>query len=114
LWKRIQSRQKGATVSADEWWEMVTAWKQSGKTRKVWCQEHDVSQESLRRWSKRLRRMEMNAPLVQIDKRVCVAAQSPLVRLRIVANGDVELVGEFSEKVLRRVIRLARETDRVY
>ena len=56
----------------------------------------------------------MNAPLVQIDKRVCVAAQSPLVRLRIVANGDVELVGEFSEKVLRRVIRLARETDRVY
>jgi hypothetical protein len=105
---------KGRHRSADEWREMVTAWKQSGKTRKVWCYEHGVSQESLRRWTKRLRRMEMNAPLVQIDKRVCAAAQSPLVRLRIVANGDVELVGEFSEEVLRRVLRLARETVHVY
>jgi hypothetical protein len=58
-------------------------------------------------------RTEMNALLVQIDKRVCPAAQSSLVRFRIVANGDVELVKEFREEVLRRVIRLARETDHV-
>jgi len=108
-----QVARTGRHRSADEWQELVTAWKRSGKTRALWCQEQGVSAESLRRWGKRLRRMEGNAPLVQIDSRVCAAAQS-LMRLRIVANGDVELVGEFSEEVLRRVIRLAREAAYVY
>jgi len=105
---------KGCHRSAGEWQELVSAWKESGKSRRLWCQEQGVSPESLRRWGKRLRRTEIDAPLVQIDSRVCAAAQSSLVRLRIVANGDVELVGEFSEDILRRVIRLAREAAHVY
>ena len=105
---------KGRHRSSDEWRELVEAWRQSGKTRKVWCQEQGVSQESLRRWGKRLRRTEIDAPLVQIDSRIFAAAHSSPMRLRIATNGDVELVGEFSEDVFRRVIRLAREAAHVY
>jgi len=105
---------KGRHRSAAEWQKLVTAWKESGKIRRVWCQEQGISSESLRRWGKRLRRTEIEAPLVQIDNRVWAAAQSSLVRLRIMANGEVELVGEFSEDILRRVVRLAREAADVY
>ena len=105
---RIRQRHR----SADEWRELVAAWKQSGKTRDVWCREQGVGRESLRRWTKRLRRTEANTPLVQIGKDVSAAAQVPM-QLRVLANGDVELVGAFSEEVLRRVLRLAREAAHV-
>ena len=105
---------KGRHRSSDEWRELVEAWRQSGKTRKVWCHEHGVSEESLRRWGKRLRRMEIDAPLVQIDSRIFAAAHSSPMRLRVATNGEVELAGEFSEDILRRVIRLAREAAHVY
>ncbi len=95
--------------SADEWRELLWAWKRSGKTREVWCREQGIGRESLRRWTKRLRRAEMNAPLVEISNSVSAAAKSPAVRLRILVNGAVELIGEFSEDILRRVVRLARE-----
>ncbi len=99
--------------SADEWRELIAAWKQSGKTRVIWCREQGIGRESLRRWVKRLRKTELNAPLVQIDSRVSAATQSSPLRLRILANGDVELVGELSEEILRRVLRLTRETAHV-
>jgi len=107
----VKTRQRHR--SADEWSELVSAWKRSGKTREVWCREQGVGRESLRRWAKRLRRTERNAPLVQIDSRVSAGVQSPPLRLRILTNGEVELVGELSEEILRRVLRLAREATHV-
>jgi len=99
--------------SASEWREMVSAWKDSGKTREIWCREQGVGYESLRRWTKRLRRAEIGAPLVEICNGVSAATTSPALRLRILTNGEVELVGEFSEDILRRVLRLARESAHV-
>ena len=106
---RVRQRHR----SAGEWHGLLTAWKQSGKTREVWCREQGVSRESLRRWTKRLNRSDTNAPLVEVGTGSSVVAQLPAMHLRIRPNGDVELLGEFNEELLRRVLRVAREASHV-
>jgi hypothetical protein len=98
--------------SAEEWGALVTAWKQSGETRELWCREQGVGKESLRRWTKRLRGMDTSGAFVQIQNAAVVDNYPPL-HLRIRVNGDVELIGEFSEEILRRVLRVAREAMHV-
>jgi hypothetical protein len=95
--------------SEDEWRELVSAWKQSGKTRDHWCRENGVGKESLRRWTKRLRGTSADVSMVEIKGVVPVAAKSAPMHLRIFACGDVELLGEFSEDLFRQVLRVARE-----
>ena len=106
---RVRQRHR----SAEEWRGLLTAWKQSGKTRELWCREHGVSKESLRRWTKRLNRSDANASLVEVGTVPSVAGALPALRLCIRSNGDVELVGEFDEDILRRVLRVAREASHV-
>jgi len=106
---KVRQRHRSAT----EWRELVSRWKDSGKTRELWCREQGVGRESLRRWTKRLRSAEISAPLVEICTSVSAGATSPTLRLRILTSGEVELVGEFSEDILRRVLRLAREAAHV-
>jgi hypothetical protein len=62
---------------------------------------------------KRLRGTDTDASFVQIERAVPVAANSAPMHLRILASGDVELPGEFSEEVLRQVLRVAREAAHV-
>ncbi len=99
--------------SADEWRVLLTTWKQSGKTREVWCREQGVSTESLRRWTKRLNRTDTNASLVELRTAGSEVASLPALRLCIRPNGDVELLSEFDEEILRRVLRVAREASHV-
>ena len=99
--------------SAEEWRGLLTAWKQSGKTREVWCREQGVSTESLRRWTKRLNRADTNAALVEVRASAPTIAPLPALHLRIRPNGDVELLGEFNDDTLRRVLRVAREATHV-
>ena len=106
-------RAKQRHRSAEEWRTLVAAWKQSGKTREQWCREQGVGKESLRRWTKRLRGRETSAAFVEIKGGVPVVDKCPALHLRIRVNGDVELIGEFSEEILRGVLRVAREAAHV-
>jgi hypothetical protein len=106
---RVKQRHR----SAEEWRVLVTEWKQSGKTRHQWCREQGVGKESLRRWTKRLRGTDESAAFVQIKEGVSVGEKCAALHLRIRVNGDVELIGEFSEKILRGVLRVAREAAHV-
>ena len=99
--------------SADEWRELLAAWRQSGKTREAWCREQGVSKESLRRWTKRLNRSETNPSLVELRTSASEVASLPALRLCIRPNGEVELLSEFDEEILRRVLRVAREASHV-
>jgi hypothetical protein len=88
---------------------LVTAWKQNGKARELWCREQGVGKESLRRWTKRLRGTDTSAAFVQIKGGVSVVDTYQPLHLRIRANGDVGLIGAFSEEILRRVLHVARD-----
>ncbi len=107
----VKTRQRHR--SAEEWRALVVAWKQSGKTRENWCREQGVGKESLRRWTKRLRGTEPSAALVEIQRGVASVGTHSALHLRIRVNGDVELLGEFSEEILRRVLRVVREVAHV-
>lgn len=106
---QIPVKTKQRHRSAEEWRGVVSAWKQSGKTRELWCRENDVGKESLRRWTKRLRGMDIDVSMVQVMGSAAVATKYSPIRLLILASGEVELLGEFSEELLRRVLRVVRE-----
>jgi hypothetical protein len=107
---QVPVRTKQQHRSAVEWRQLVSVWKQSGKPPELWCRENGVGKESLRRWTKRLRGTDKDVAFVQIEKAVPVAVKSAPMRLRILARGEVELVGEFDDELLRRVLRAARES----
>ena len=95
--------------SASEWRVLVEGWRSSGKTRDEWCREQGVGRESLRRWTKRLRRTDTEPGLVELRRDAVGLQKSITAHVRIMASGDIELLGEFSDEVLRRVLRIARE-----
>jgi len=95
--------------SAEEWREVVSAWKQSGKTRELWCREQGVGRESLRRWTKRLRGTDKEVLFVEVERSASVHPMARTSHLRILARGEVELIGEFDDELLRRVLRVVRE-----
>ena len=95
--------------SASEWRVLVEGWRASGKTRDEWCREQGVGRESLRRWSKRLRRTDAEPGLVELRRETIGPQKSIAAHVRILSNGDIELIGEFSDEVLRRVLSIVRE-----
>jgi hypothetical protein len=99
--------------SAEEWRKLVSSWKQSGKTRELWCRENGVGQESLRRWTKRLRGTDAAVAMVQIVEAIPATVKSTPMHLRVLANGDVELLGAFDDGLLRQVLRIVRESNDV-
>jgi len=99
--------------SAAEWRDLVSAWKQSGKTAELWCRENGVGRESLRRWSKRLRGTDKNVSFVEIKRSTAVHPKVTTTLLRVLASGEVELLGEFNDELLRRVLCVVREAARV-
>jgi len=107
----VQTKQRHR--SAEEWRQLVSDWKQSGKTRELWCRENKVGTESLRRWTKRLRGTRTEVSFVEIEGAVPITSKSAPMHLRILVNGDVELLGEFSDELLRRVLRVARDAIHV-
>jgi hypothetical protein len=88
---------------------LLAVWKRSGKTREILCREQGVGKESLRRWTKRLRGTDPKVPLVQITGVASVAAKAVPIHLRVLVSGEVQILGEFSEELLRRVLRVMRE-----
>ena len=95
--------------SASEWRVLVKGWGSSGKTRDEWCREQGIGRESLRRWTKRLRRTDAEPVLVELRRDAVGPQKSITAHVRILANGDIELIGEFGEELLRRVLRIVRE-----
>jgi hypothetical protein len=99
--------------SASEWRVLVEEWRASGKTRDVWCREQGVGRESLRRWTKRLRATDVDPQLVELHRNSIGQRAPKAGHLRILASGDVELFGEISDELLRRVLRVVREAVHV-
>ncbi len=96
--------------SADEWRQLVSAWKASGKTRRDWCTGQGLSTESLRRWTKRLSGTESKVSLVEIDHRGTHSEAIGETFIRITRDGDIELSGHIGEELLRTVLRVVRES----
>jgi hypothetical protein len=101
-------RQKRRSIS--EWRLMLEEWHASGKTADVWCKERGIGRESLRRWGKRLQETDMVPVLVGLHRSPVGSMAPRYGHLRILANGEVELLGEFSDELLRRVLLVVRES----
>jgi hypothetical protein len=99
--------------SAEEWRRLVSAWKVSGKTRRVWCREQGLNVESLRRWTKRFHGSKSTVSLVEISHQTGAASTKVATGIRITRGGDVELSGHIGEELLRTVLRVVRESARV-
>lgn len=95
--------------SAEQWRDLVAAWRASGKNRRAWSLEQGVSCKRLRRWTKRLRRSVQNAPLVQLSREPSPAAVDETLRVRITREGELELSRAMSEELLRSLPRAMRE-----
>ena len=106
---RVPVKGKQRHRSTAEWRELISTWKQSAKTAELWCREQGVGKESLRRWSKRLRETDKDVSFVEIERSAAVHAEATPTHLRVLANGDVELHGEFNAELLRRVLRVVKE-----
>jgi len=99
--------------SEQEWQQLLAAWRSSGKTRETWCREQGLSKESLRRWDKRLRGMQADGSLVRLSHESLPQPVDPPAWLRVLPNGQVEILGPLHEEVLRRVLRVIREQPHV-
>lgn len=106
----VTAKVKQRHRSEAEWRELVAAWRASGQTRDAWCREQGVGLESLRRWSKRIGGTKPDAPVVELTRALWAPLAIGTVRLRITPRGEVELLGEFNEELLRRVLRVIRES----
>jgi len=109
----IQRTEKQTRRKADQWRQLITEWKSSGMTRRAWCQEQGIAYESLRRWTKRLRSTPGIAKFVEIKGTLGEAVPSQL-RVKVNRNGDVEIYGDLSDEILRRVLRVVREAAHVH
>lgn len=108
--KRVGQRHR----SALEWQQLLDAWRSSGKSRETWCREQGVSKESLRRWGKRLRGMQSDGSLVRLSREPQLSTPvDPPAWLRVLPDGQVEILGPLQEEVLRRVLRVVREQSHV-
>jgi hypothetical protein len=95
--------------SAQEWQQLLAAWHSSGKTRETWCREQGLSKESLRRWGKRLRGVQSDGSLVRLSREAPAQPRDPPAWLRVLPDGQVEILGPLQDEVLRRVLRVVRE-----
>lgn len=109
-----KAQRKQPRRNAEQWRELISAWRSSGKTRKAWCQEQGIAYESLRRWVKRVRGSTERLPFVEISKTTQALSASEQARVRISRDGEIELYGNISEEILRRVLRAMRETADVH
>src|SRR5262245_43378915 len=51
------------TDKQEVWQELLNRWRQSGLTAKQFCQEHQLKEADLRRWSYRLKKQNRNQDL---------------------------------------------------
>jgi hypothetical protein len=108
-------KQKQKHRSASEWRLLVRAWRQSGKTKRAWCDENRLSLESVRRWIKRFRNQpDSEMPIVEVPHAFDSTGAVPAIRVLVGAELRIELSAEVSEELLRRVLRVAGEVARVH
>lgn len=107
-------RTKQIHRSAGQWQDLVDSWKASGKTRRAWCEEHDIAYESLRRWCKRLGSAPIDVPLVEIDLQSQTLDSPSGAWAKVNRDGEVELYGQPSEGLLKTVLAVMREAADVH
>jgi len=100
--------------SEEEWRELISAWRASGKSCRAWSKEQGLSFESLRRWAKRLGGSEDISSVVELRREVPTSKSVDDAYLKVKQDGEVELWGVVSEELLRLVLRVVRETPHVH
>ena len=95
-------------TSASEWSERVAAWRTSGKSASVFCEEHEYSAKSLQWWSSQLKRrgqlVGSSEPRVKLARVVRSRGQSASTSRSIVIS-----VGEARVEVSSGVDRATLE-----
>ena len=113
----MESNQRGRMVihrSAEQWRELIAAWKSSGKAAKAWCQEQGIAYESLRRWKKRLGKPSADVSFAEVQLHGRTIESPVSSRVKVNRDGEIELYGNVSEELLRAVVHVMRETAGVH
>jgi hypothetical protein len=99
--------------SAAEWHKLFRAWKESGKTKRLWCAENGLSLESFRRWIKRFRGgLIAEMSIIELAQPFH-PPEASTIRILVNAAIRIELPTEASEELLQRVLRAAVEVSHV-
>jgi hypothetical protein len=106
----MQSKKKSQRRRNESFWrETVRCWKESGKSQATFCRERAIALSTFSCWRKRLKHNSGGAvfyPVVVSVKENVVKKEQP-APLRLLFAGkrlSIEIPGDFSEPVLRKLI----------
>jgi transposase-like protein len=106
----MQSKNKSQRRRNESFWrEAIRCWKESGKSQAAFCRERAIALSTFSCWRKRLKHNSGGAvfyPLVVSVKENVVSNEQP-APLRLLFAGkplSIEIPGDFSEPVLRKLI----------
>jgi hypothetical protein len=97
--------------NTDIWRGLVEEWRSSDLSKSAWCLKKGLSYESLRRWTLRFEKPHGKQRLVPI--RPALAAWNEPIRIRLDGELAIELPATAEEELILRVLRAAREANRV-
>lgn len=93
--------------SKQQWQEIITAWKASGKSQKAWCEEHSISPTSFYGAISRLE-SQKQAPLKRSDFVAIQPKQAPGLQLSY-KGVSIHLQTDFDEHTLARFLKVVGE-----
>lgn len=107
----MQSKRKNHRRRNESFWrETIRCWKASGKSKAVFCREQTIALSTFCCWQ---RRLQLNNPgpvfypVVVSLKQDVVERRTPPAPLRVLFAGkqhSIEIQGDFSENVLRKLV----------
>jgi len=106
----VESKNKSQRRGNESFWrETIRCWKESGKSQAAFCRERAIALSTFSCWRKRLKHNSGGTvfyPLVVSVKKNAVSKEQP-GPLRLFFAGkslSIEIPGDFSEAVLRKLI----------
>lgn len=93
--------------SKEQWLEIISAWKASGKSQKAWCEEHSISPTSLYGAISRLE-SHKQAPLKRSDFITVQPKQASGLQLSY-KGLSIHLPADFDEYALARFLKVVGE-----
>jgi hypothetical protein len=91
----------------EQWLEIIAAWKASGKSQKVWCEEHSIPPTSLYGAISRLE-SHKHGPLKRSDFVAIQPKQASGLQLSY-KGLSIHLPADFDEQALARFLRVVGE-----
>ncbi len=89
--------------------KQVEAYRNSGKTLQVWCEENQTSIHTLRYWIQKLNRQETDKSIPQWVSLINETPASSGITIRI-GSAVIEVAGGVDPQLLQQVINVIQET----